>query len=87
MQILKKREAEHPHHKGHIPPHERRAMFNVTFDDKDSELLEKIFGNKDSAAAAVEIICTAPPEMQVVAVQILKLIQKRIQLRTAEEEI
>ena len=41
--------AERPRH---IPPHERRAMVRIEFDEQDWPLWVKVFGDDDTAAAA-----------------------------------
>lgn len=66
-------------HKGparHIPPHERKAMVHVEYDEQDWELLRDIFGDEDTAAAAAAIIQEAPPEIQILAVQLINIIKE-----------
>lgn len=66
-------------HKGperHIPPHERKALMHVEFDDGDWDLLKKIFGDEDTAVAAAEIIREAPPEIQILAMQLMNIIEE-----------
>ena len=46
-----------------MPPHERRALISIDFDDEDWVLLKDAFGDEDTAAAAAEIIREAPPEI------------------------
>ena len=60
----------------HVPPHERRAMMHIEFDEGDWGLLQEIFGDEDTAAAAAEIIQDAPPEIKVLAVQLINLIEE-----------
>lgn len=70
---------EHKHHKPHMharTPHERHKLINIEFDSKDFALLNKIFGDEDTATAAIEIIKYAPPEIQILAVQIMKIIEE-----------
>nr|WP_294468302.1 hypothetical protein [uncultured Sellimonas sp.] len=57
-----------------LPPHERRAWMQITFEEKDREILKAVFGDEDTATAAEEIIQTAPPEIQILAVQLINLI-------------
>ena len=40
----------------HIPPHERKALMHVEFDEADWTLLKEVFGDDDTALAASEII-------------------------------
>lgn len=66
-------------HKGpgrHIPPHERRGLMHVEFSEEDRCLLEKVFGDEDTAAAAEEIIREAPPEIQILAIQLMNIIEE-----------
>lgn len=59
---------------GPVPPHERRALLHLEFDERDWTALREIFGDEDTANAAAAIITEAPPEIQILALQILKLI-------------
>ena len=62
---------------GHpVPPHERKGMITLQFDDKDWEVFTEVFGDEDTASAAADIIHGAPPEIQILAAQILKMIEK-----------
>nr|WP_303666116.1 hypothetical protein [Ruminococcus bromii] len=70
---------EHKHHKPHVhalPPHERQKLINIEFDSKDLSTLKKIFGDEDTATAAIEILEYAPPEIQILAIQIMKIIEE-----------
>lgn len=60
----------------HIPPHERKAMMRLEFDGKDWKKMKEIFGDEDTAVAAAEIIMSAPPEIQILAVQLMNLIEE-----------
>ena len=60
----------------HMLPHERKALLHVEFDDKDWSLLQEVFGDEDTAMAAAEIIHEAPPEIQIVAYQLMNLIKE-----------
>lgn len=60
----------------HILPHERKALMHVEFDKKDWELLKDIFGDEDTAAAAAQIVREAPPEIQVLVIQLLNMIEE-----------
>ncbi len=59
-----------------VPPHERKAMLHIEFDENDWVLLKEVFGDEDTAAAAVEIIRDAPPEIQILAVQLINIIKE-----------
>lgn len=63
----------HERHGRPIPPHERRAMMHVEFGEEDLTLLDTIFGDPDTAQAAAYIIQDAPPEIQILAVQLMKM--------------
>lgn len=59
-----------------IPPHERKAMMHIEFDDNDWMILKEVFGDEDTAVAAVDIIRNAPPEIQILAVQLINIIKE-----------
>lgn len=62
---------------GHpVPPHERKGMITIQFDDRDRNVFTEVFGDEDTASAAADIIHGAPPEIQILAVQVLKMIEK-----------
>ena len=61
-----------------IPPHERKAMLRIEFGDNDHFILNKVFGDDDTAHAAARIIQDAPPEIQILAVQLLKTIERGV---------
>lgn len=62
--------------KHNIPPHERKAMLHIEFEENDWILLKEVFGDEDTAAAAVDIIRDAPPEIQILAVQLINIIKE-----------
>lgn len=69
----------HEYHRApghHIPPHERKNLVKIEFESGDGALLNEIFGDEDTVAAAVEIIKDAPPEIQILAVQLMKIIEE-----------
>ncbi|WP_412570594.1 hypothetical protein [Evtepia sp.] len=62
----------HGHHRpGHIPPHAHRALLRVEFDEQSWALWEQVFGDDDTVGAAAEILRNAPPEIQILAVQLI----------------
>ncbi len=61
-----------------IPPHERKALMRVELDEKDLALLKMVFGDEDTAEAAAEIIQEAPPEIQILAIQLISLIEEEV---------
>lgn len=65
----------HEHHRigRPIPPHERRSMMHIEFGEDDLTLLNTIFDDPDTAQAAAYIIQDAPPEIQILAVQLMKI--------------
>lgn len=67
----------HPIHRG-VPPHHpnHRGIMRLEFSEQDQRIFEEVFGNHDEAAAALDIISNAPPEIQILAVQILKMIEE-----------
>ena len=62
--------SRHPHP---IPPHERKDMVFVEFDEECESLFKDITGSEEEAEVAMEILHCAPPELQVIAVQLLKM--------------
>lgn len=71
------------HHHGpealrHPAPHMRRQMICIEFEDKDMAVFQEVFGDADTAAAAMDILCEAPPEIQVLALQILHMIEQEV---------
>lgn len=60
----------------HMLPHERKALLNVELDEREWSLLKEIFGDEDTAVAAAEIIRESPPEIQILAIQLLNLIEE-----------
>ena len=65
-----KREAYRP-----VPPH-LRTRFYPEFDEKDREIFMRVFGDEDSADAAVQVIRNAPPEIAVLTLQIMEMIRR-----------
>lgn len=66
-----------PVHRG-APPHQpnHRGIMRLEFSEQDQRIFEEVFGNPDEAAAALDIISNAPPEIQILAIQILKMIEE-----------
>lgn len=60
----------------HTPPHERKALIHVEFDEDDWSLLKEVFGDEDTAVAAAEIIMEAPPEIQILVIQLMNIIEE-----------
>lgn len=67
-------EARHP--APPMPPHMRRQILHIAFEDKDTAVFQEVFGDEDTAAAAMDILCGAPPEIQILALQILHMIER-----------
>ena len=59
-----------------IPPHERRSLMQVEFNEKDWCILKKVFVDEDTCIAAAEIIREAPPEIQILAIQLMNIIEE-----------
>lgn len=59
-----------------IPPHERKSLMNIEFDQSDWTVLKEVFGDEDTALAAAEIIKAAPPEIQILATQLIDIIEE-----------
>jgi len=77
----KQKEAKRDIHekKYDMPPHERKALINLEFEQEDWELLEEIFGSLDTANAVSEIIRKAPLEIQIIFIQLINNILKEKQ--------
>ncbi len=60
----------------HMPPHLRQQMIRIEFEEKDLAVFQEAFGDEDTAMAAMDILYEAPPEIQVLAIQILHMIEK-----------
>jgi len=66
-----------PHINGsHIPPHMRRVFFRTEFSEADWKLFQRIFEDTDEAAAAIQVLLDAPPEIQILATQLIRLIEE-----------
>ena len=63
-------------HKHPVPPHERRGILSIQFDETDWGVFKNAFGNEDEANAAIGIIHGAPPEIQILVAQLLIQIEK-----------
>lgn len=61
-----------------VPPHERKGMITLQFDEGDWKVFKEAFGDEDTAAAAVEIVHGAPPEIQILVAQVLDMIEKEV---------
>lgn len=59
-----------------IPPHERKNLMSIELDDTDYSLFKEIFDDEDTAMAATKIIADAPPEIQILAVQLINIIKE-----------
>lgn len=59
-----------------LPPHERKRLVQIEFDEQDWDVLNEVFGDPDTTAAAAEVIEEAPPEIKILAVQLMKLIKE-----------
>lgn len=60
----------------HLPPHERKKLIHFEFDDRDCRVFQEVFGEEDTAKAAMGIIQDAPPEIQILTIQVLKMIEE-----------
>lgn len=69
---------EHRGPGGPVPPHERKALIRIEFDEADWALLKEVFGEEDTALAAAEIIRDAPPEIQVLAIQLMNILEEAV---------
>lgn len=60
----------------HMPPHERKALIHLEFEEEDMQLFRCIYENEDDMNAAVQVLKDAPPEIQVLAVQLIHFIKE-----------
>lgn len=60
----------------HMLPHERKTLMHVELDENDWNLLKEVFGDEDTAIAASEIIMEAPPEIQILVIQLMNIIEE-----------
>ncbi len=60
----------------HMQHQEKKELIHVEFDEKDWNLLKDVFGDEDTAIAAAEVIREAPPEIQVLAIQLMDIIEE-----------
>lgn len=58
------------------PPHERKSLLHVEFDDSDLALLVKVYGDEDTAFANKQVILAAPPEIQICIMQLMNMIKE-----------
>ena len=58
-----------------VPPHERKKMVHIEFDENDWMLLKEVFGDDDTTAAGIETIMDAPPEIQILAAQLINILK------------
>ena len=77
---MNEHKVEHSAHglKHPVPPHERKGMISIQFDDTDWGVFKDAFGNEDEANAAIGIIHGAPPEIQILVAQLLTQIEKEV---------
>lgn len=75
-------EAFHGHHPAGplhrhnpTPPHLRKRFY-LEFEEDDWEIFVKVFGDEDSADAAIQVIQNAPPEIGVLAMQAVEMIRR-----------
>lgn len=60
----------------HVPPHMRKPAVQIEYDEQDWEALMTVFQDEDTALANAEIIQNAPPEIQILAVQLINIIKE-----------
>lgn len=71
------RDRPRPPHPPHapVPPHHRKRLY-LEFEEEDWEIFVRVFGDEDSADAAMQVIQDAPPEIGVLAVQMVEMIRR-----------
>lgn len=65
-------------HRGpeHIPHHARKTLIHIDFGEDDMNLFKRIYEDEDEATAAIHVLMDAPPEIQILAAQLLSLIEE-----------
>ena len=58
----------------HLAPHERKMLIHIDFSEDDLNLFKRIYGEGDEATAAICVLMDAPPEIQILAAQLISLI-------------
>lgn len=66
----------HPVAPHHLPPHERRKAVQFVYEESDWQIFTDVFGDLDTAKAAVTIIEAAPPEIQILFYQMVQLVKE-----------
>lgn len=61
-----------------IPPHARKDMISLQFDEQDWTVLNEVLGNEDTVSAAIDIIHDAPPEIKIVIAMLLHMLEKGV---------
>lgn len=59
-----------------MPPHERKALMRIVFDENDWKLFQLVYEDDDEAAAAMQVIMNAPPEIQILMAQLIDLYEE-----------
>lgn len=59
-----------------VLPHERKNILRIEFDESEWGIFKEVFGDEDTAFAAMEIIEGAPPEIQILVIQLLDIIKE-----------
>lgn len=59
-----------------VLPHERKNILRIEFDESEWALFKEVFGDEDTAFAAMGIIEGAPPEIQILVIQLLDIIKE-----------
>ena len=89
MELMKNRkpgfleEADHPKQRNAAerfarrpaPPRRRNCM-HLEFEEEDWNIFVKVFGDEDSASAAMQVIQNAPPEIGVLTMQMTEMIRR-----------
>lgn len=90
MEFMRNRRQEQPHmmeplsghhpagplHRHHpVPPHLRKRFY-LEFEEDDWKIFVKVFGDEDSADAAMQVIQNAPPEIGVLTMQAVEMIRR-----------
>lgn len=65
-----------------LPPHARRTHIQITYDEEDWPYLVAIFSDDiDTAKAALTIVYSAPPEVQIIIYQLFLIVKENMTMK------
>lgn len=76
VQEMKPSVAHSPKSKHHVPPHVRKKMIQIEFDEEDKAIFFDVAQDEDEARGWMKTIQNAPPEIKIIVNQIIKMIKE-----------